>query len=591
MNTGGQIDAIQESGEPPRGPDASSSHGAQAPDPTPRAATVNPQEICTDYGSDFVPPAPLDKAAVAISTLGQWPLNARRITPERGSCGWYVWGGEGRSSEAGFFQSLQVVHLLERCPQLMPYLALAPGWRVRVDEQAQAEIRPPHDVAPPANITHAAFDTPAPRTPPVKQWVWLSILLHVLAIALFGNTTGSGERQGERQGRGLNVRLQGPVERGSDSQTAAPQLRADTRLSSLDRRQIAEAPQPVAAPSPDTPPVEAVPAPAPAKSAEEPPAPVIPPLIATEVVKPVTTFVVPVAIPEMLVPPQPAAAKLPEAISPLNTFTPPKPAAPPKLEREIVLPTETIPRLAAPVPARIEREVAVPIEQAPRLKAFVPPKIEVETPTPPLTLPQITPLPAAVQAEREMVRPTELLPRLAPVTPPVDVAAPTVIAPRFVPPAASTAPVATPEPAATTAVEPAARPSPTAPPAGASTPPATTRPAPDEPGAPRNIPGETLTPRGSAAVPSLIAPASGGAPRIDLDAVRQRARELAREGAGPRTLLPFNVKPKEEIKTKEQQAFDKALKRPDCRDAYSGMGLAAVVPLLWDSVSEKGCKW
>jgi hypothetical protein len=90
-------------------------------------------------------------------------------------------------------------------------------------------------------------------------------------------------------------------------------------------------------------------------------------------------------------------------------------------------------------------------------------------------------------------------------------------------------------------------------------------------------------------VPSL--PPPGGAPRIDLDAVRQRARELAREGSGPRTLLPFNVKPKEETRTKEQQAFDKALKRPDCRDAYAGMGLAAVVPLLWDSVSEKGCKW
>ena len=127
MNTGGQVDAVHESGEPPRGPNASSSHDGQAPDSAPKTVTVNPQEICADYGSDFVPPAPLDKAAVAISTLGQWPLNARRVTPERGTCGWYVWGGEGRSSEAGFFQSLQVVHLLERCPQLMPYLALEIG--------------------------------------------------------------------------------------------------------------------------------------------------------------------------------------------------------------------------------------------------------------------------------------------------------------------------------------------------------------------------------------------------------------------------------------------------------------------------------
>ena len=91
------------------------------------------------------------------------------------------------------------------------------------------------------------------------------------------------------------------------------------------------------------------------------------------------------------------------------------------------------------------------------------------------------------------------------------------------------------------------------------------------------------------APPSATAP--GSAPRIDLDSVRQRAREIAREGMGARTLLPFDVKGKEAIKRKEQQAFDKALKRPDCRDAYAGMGLAAVVPLLWDAVSEKGCKW
>ena len=79
--------------------------------------------------------------------------------------------------------------------------------------------------------------------------------------------------------------------------------------------------------------------------------------------------------------------------------------------------------------------------------------------------------------------------------------------------------------------------------------------------------------------------------RINLDSVRQRAREIDREGSAPRTLLPFNVKPKLDTRTKEQQAFDKAFNRPDCRDAYAGMGLAAVVPLILDSVSEKGCKW
>ena len=77
--------------------------------------TRSPQEICTAYGSDFVPPEPLDKVAVALNTLGQLPLNARRVSPERGICGWYIWGGDGGggSRTPGFFQTLPVAHLRE----------------------------------------------------------------------------------------------------------------------------------------------------------------------------------------------------------------------------------------------------------------------------------------------------------------------------------------------------------------------------------------------------------------------------------------------------------------------------------------------
>ena len=86
MITGGQVNAV-----PPPGETVSA-------DGAPAAAwieTRSPQEICAAYGSDFVPPAPLDKVAVALNTLDQPPLNARRVSPERGACGWYVWGGEG----------------------------------------------------------------------------------------------------------------------------------------------------------------------------------------------------------------------------------------------------------------------------------------------------------------------------------------------------------------------------------------------------------------------------------------------------------------------------------------------------------------
>lgn len=40
-----------------------------------------------------------------------------------------------------------------------------------------------------------------------------------------------------------------------------------------------------------------------------------------------------------------------------------------------------------------------------------------------------------------------------------------------------------------------------------------------------------------------------------------------------------------------EKIFDKALKRPDCKEEYTALGLAAIVPLLRDAVKGDGCKW
>lgn len=562
MSTGGQVDAVPEPGESTR-----------------RADTRTPQEICAAYGSGFVPPAPLDKVAVALGTLGHSPLNARRVSPERGACGWYIWGGEGggRSRTPGFFQTLQVAHLIERCPQIIPFLGLAPGWRVRL-AAGGPEITPPHDAAPPANIAARRIGSRTSRPPPVKQWVWLSILLHILAIVLFGDTTGGGGRRGERAGGPLNVTLQGPVEQVAEERLA---LRADTRLSSLERRESPLPAAPASRPAAVTPPPGLV-APAPAKPVEGVNVtPIMPPVIAKEVIKPVTDFVVPASAPEPVAVPEPPAARLPESLPRLDAMVPPKALELPKFERDIAVPAELVPRLAPLVPARTERDTMLPVEPAPRLKTFVPPRVEPEAVTPPLEIPRMAPLPPP-QIDRDIVRPAELLPRLPPVTPApaIETTTPTQAVPR------------PPQPAAPAITERVAEPAAAAPPTPATTPapalPSASRVAPGVPGGTGTV-VDALAPRGALAAPPV--PATGNKPRIDLDAVRQRAREIDREGSGPRTLLPFNVKPKEEIKTKEQQAFDKALKRADCRDAYASMGLAAVVPLLWDTVSEKGCKW
>ena len=551
--------------------------------PVVRPETRTPQEICAAYGSAFVPPDPLDKVAVALNTLDQPPLNARRVSPERGICGWYIWGGEGggRARTPGFFQTLPVAHLFERCPQVIPFLALAPGWRLQLGETG-LEIKPPHALPPPDNVAARRIGSRTSRTPPAKQWVWLSILLHILAVVLFGDTTGgSGTRtglyRGERPGGPLNVTLNAPAKPDAD----APALRSDTRLRSLERRESAPPVAPRSRPVKDTAPAiePFLPPSTPPKQAEDTPAPaVMPPVIATEVDKPVTNFVVPAAPAVPLAPPEPPAARLPVPLPRLETIVPPKAIDAPGIERDVTLPTALIPRLAPVAP------LAPPVEVAPRAKIFVPPRIEPEAVlAPPIELPRAAPL-APPQIEREIARPAELLPSLPPVTPAaaIEAATPITQAPRMAP-ATPAATERTPEPVRT--VTP-----PTLPSAASPVPalPATSRVtpgSPDTPGAGGDTPG-ALAPR-----PSTPAPAAGSVPRIDLDAVRQRAREIGREGSGPRTLLPFNVKPREETRNKEQQAFDKALKRPDCKEAYAGMGLAAVVPLLWDAVSEKGCKW
>ncbi len=590
MSAGGQVDVVPEPGE---------FAGDIASPPTVRTETRTPQDICTAYGSPFAPPAPLDKVAVALNTLGQPPLNARRVSPERGTCGWYIWGGEGggRSRTPGFFQTLPVAHLIDRCPRILPFLALAPGWRVRIAADGP-EIKPPHNMAPPANIAARRIGSRTSPPPSVKQWVWLSILLHILAVALFGDTTGGGTRRGEHRGDALGgpmtVTLQGPVDRGVD----AP-LRRTVNTSSRPQRREAAEPAIRAA----SPPKNAVPAgvdsptpSVPATPEDIPDATVMPPVIATEVDKPVTNFVVPIMVPVVIPdPPEPPTPPEPEAIPPslprLNAIVLPKVIDPPTIERDIALPAELIPRLKPLAPARAERENKVPVE-VPRLKTFVAPRIEPEVVAPPIQMPRMAPLAPLPppRVERETVRPAELLPRLPPVTPaaPIDTVTPTAPVPR----------VAQPTPPAPVVADHITEPARVLPPAMAPSAPIHTSPPPLVPSASRDIPG---VPDGAGAAQDTPAaapmprapspPATGNAPRIDLDAVRQRARELAREGSGPRTLLPFNVRPKEEIRKKEQQAFDKALKRPDCRDAYSGMGLAAVVPLLWDSVSEKGCKW
>jgi hypothetical protein len=57
------------------------------------------------------------------------PINGLRHPPEGDATGWYVWSSETFSHASDFFVPLRALHLHERCPEIIKYLGLAPGWR------------------------------------------------------------------------------------------------------------------------------------------------------------------------------------------------------------------------------------------------------------------------------------------------------------------------------------------------------------------------------------------------------------------------------------------------------------------------------
>ena len=63
---------------------------------------------------------------------GAVPLNALRHPVEGNVCGWYIWAGEELPDDPEFFRPMHVSHLADRCPELLRYLGLAPGWRVLI---------------------------------------------------------------------------------------------------------------------------------------------------------------------------------------------------------------------------------------------------------------------------------------------------------------------------------------------------------------------------------------------------------------------------------------------------------------------------
>ena len=235
------------------------------------------------------------------------------------------------------------------------------------------------------------------------------------------------------------------------------------------------------------------------------------------------------------------------------------------------------------------------------IERIEPPRIERAI-APPVKVPQ-SPVPAAPPAPVERIAPPTPAPEVAPAVQPAPrevPAAPPVPVERVAPPSI--------ERPITPPVERAVRESPVAPAAPTTTPAAAAPASTATPAAPApvgretGVPGEALprprvgAPDGRDDIfrprPEATAPPAppGSAPRLNLDTVRQRAREIATEGSGSRGLFPLQIPVPAERRSKLADNLERAI-RPDCRHAYADMGLLAVPALVVGAVADVGCRW
>jgi len=448
--------------------------------------------------------------------------------------------------------------------------------------------------------------------PSMWRFVLLSLLLHVWLVVLFGDASG-----GRRDSASWSRTFFATLERGAPAKTDTPGTRDGAAQSRPTPVVAAPSPSPAPAPakvsedvaaSPNKPTTEV--ASSSASALSEVPAPLKPieiekiPAIAVEVSGAVTPFSVAPIVVEPLSPAVSSTAPAILSIAPLRSNSAPAVRVgeagfaiyvPPIVERAAVsvtpapiLATPTLPPLAKP---QVELEFATYV--APPVVPTVPaPSVAIDAmavPTPSVVAP------AAPAVQIAAPRPVEVVPiapepiaplTLSPATKALETYQPRAVDAPTTPAASTSVAVPTRDAAASAAQTPGKAPG------SATATAATVPPSPVGVGASAVLNSPLPLPPPSVPAPTTPSPLpSATTPRLDLDQLRRQARDAARDGAGSRALLPFPMVAKEVEKKDMEKIFDKALKRPDCKEVYADLGLLAVVPLLRDAAKDGGCKW
>ena len=87
--------------------------------------------LCQRFSVETTFASDADKVGIALNVRDpdQRLLNGFRHQPESGTSGWYLWAGDALDPGDDFFKPLHVEHIREWRAELLPYLALPPGWR------------------------------------------------------------------------------------------------------------------------------------------------------------------------------------------------------------------------------------------------------------------------------------------------------------------------------------------------------------------------------------------------------------------------------------------------------------------------------
>ncbi len=448
-----------------------------------------------------------------------------------------------------------------------------------------ATVSAAHTIVAPYRDTKYLIDLAGPAPYPVWRFVLLSMLLHVWLVLSFADASRPADRQAGVMWGKLNVALK----KLSQTESTPPPSPASSLKLSTELGAANKAPAPRPAPSTQqlsppadaatpVPPREALP-----QTAARPQEPVAEPLMQ----RPVTFEAVPLQpLPTATATP---VAPLPEATTRVDTPSdvPLAPIAMPRTQAPLAMPADTPTRFEAPT----QTAPLTPIAPATARSVDVLPEAtsRIEPPATQQMRPMqsaqpaapITPLPEP--ASRTEVAPMQPLQPLAPPTAqrPISRLADELPS-RVEPPRAETmtplAPPRTDRPINRLPdVGSEGVPSPQVLPAAPSAPPARINPE-----LPFGLPDATGT---KPATPNDLRPSQ----RLDVDALRQRAREIDSDANRKNSLF---AGPKLPPKSKEQEIFDKALKEKDCKNAYADMGLLAVVPLVTSALSEdRKCKW